>query len=69
MSRSAEGSLSCLDIIHSQSCARKSTPIRYAPLAEAERQLAAEQVAYDRALAEVRRARAYTQAQLGRALG
>ncbi|MDQ2831596.1 MAG: helix-turn-helix domain-containing protein [Chloroflexota bacterium] len=44
-------------------------PVRAARLAEAERQLAAEQVAYDRALAEVRRARTYTQVQLGRALG
>ncbi len=44
-------------------------PVRAARLAEAERQLAAAQVAYDRMLAEVRRARAYTQAQLGRELG
>ena len=44
-------------------------PVRAARLAEAERQLAAEQAVYDRALAEVRRAHAYTQAQLSRALG
>ncbi len=44
-------------------------PERAARLAEAERQADAEQAAYDRLLADVRRANALTQEQLDRAMG
>ncbi len=44
-------------------------PQRAARLAEAERQADAEQVAYDHLLADVRRANALTQQQLGRTTG
>ena len=44
-------------------------PERSARLVQAERQADAEQAAYDRLLADVRRANALTQEQLGRTLG